>query len=389
MWVQSSSLTPTKRPPKIALVHDYLVQDGGAERVLAVFAELFPKAPIYTLFYDPERAHPGFRAADIRTSMLQGWPLVRGREEWTLPFMPMAVEYLDLSGYDVVISSSSSFAKGVIVAPHAKHICYLHTPTRFLWHGRMNYVNDLPWPRMIKNLLPPILHRLRVWDRQAAERPDLIVTNSITSRQRIARYYGRDAQVIHPPVDVWAVPYMGSRDGQDGQDDGTDRANSQASQQDPVVLSSCRPVPSYWLTGGRLVGYKKFDLTVRAFAKLDLPLKIFGVGPELRRLRRMAGPQTMFLGRISDQAKHQLYANAIGVIHPQVEDFGITAVEAMSAGKPVIAYGEGGAAETIIPNVTGQIIEAQTWEDIGNAIIRWDPARYDSRTIRAHAETPS
>jgi glycosyltransferase involved in cell wall biosynthesis len=135
------------------------------------------------------------------------------------------------------------------------------------------------------------------------------------------------------------------------------------------------------------VGYKKIDLTVRAFAKLDLPLKIFGVGPELRRLRRIAGPKTMFLGRISDQTKHQLYANAIGFIHPQVEDFGITAVEAMAAGKPVIAYGEGGAAETIIPNVTGQIIEAQTWEDIGNAIIRWDPARYDSRAIRAHAET--
>ena len=135
------------------------------------------------------------------------------------------------------------------------------------------------------------------------------------------------------------------------------------------------------------MGYKKFDLTVRAFAKLDLPLKVFGVGPELPRLRRMAGPQTTFLGRIADDEKHRLYASAIGFIHPQVEDFGITAVEAMSAGKPVIAYGEGGAAETIIPNVTGQIIEAQTWEDIGNAIIRWDPARYDSRTIRAHAET--
>jgi len=373
--VQSSSLTPTKRPPKIALVHDYLVQDGGAERVLAVFVELFPKAPIYTLFYDPERAHPGFRVADIRTSMLQHWPLVRGREEWTLPFMPMAVEHLDLTDYDVVISSSSSFAKGVIVAPHAKHICYLHTPTRFLWHGRMNYVNDLPWPRMIKNLLPPILHRLRVWDRQAAERPDLIVTNSITSRQRIARYYGRDAQVIHPPVDVWAVPFMSSVESPPPSTDGT--------------RQSLVPTPTvpYWLTGGRLVGYKKFDLTVRAFAKLDLPLKVFGVGPELPRLRRMAGPQTTFLGRIADDEKHRLYASAIGFIHPQVEDFGITAVEAMSAGKPVIAYGEGGAAETIIPNVTGQIIEAQTWEDIGNAIIRWDPARYDSRTIRAHAET--
>jgi glycosyltransferase involved in cell wall biosynthesis len=355
-------LTPTKRPPKVALVHDYLVQDGGAERVLAVFQEMFPTAPIYTLFYDADRAHPGFRGADIRTSILQKWPFVRGREEWTLPFMPMAVEHLDLTGYDLVISSSSSFAKGVIVAPHAKHVCYLHTPTRFLWQDRMSYVNDLPQPRFIKNLIPPVLHRLRMWDRLAAERPDAVITNSVTSRRRISRYYGRDAQVVHPPVDVWSIPFM--------------------SQEERPMAA-----PSYWLTGGRLVGYKRFDLTVRAFAKLDLPLKVFGTGPELRRLKRIAGPQTEFLGRIADDQKRDLYAGAIGFIHPQIEDFGITAVEAMAAGKPVIAYGEGGAAETVLNGVTGRVIETQAWEDIGDAVIRWDASRYDPRAIRAHAET--
>jgi glycosyltransferase involved in cell wall biosynthesis len=333
------------------------LQDGGAERVLSVFQELFPDAPTFTLFYDPDRAHPSFRGKDIRTSSLQHWPLIRHREHWALPFMPLATEQIDLSGYDLVISSSSSFAKGVITAPHARHICYLHTPTRFLWEDRLGYVNDLPQPRFIKRLLPLILHRLRQWDRIAAERPDVLMTNSATSRRRIARYYGRDASVLYPPVDVAAIP--------------------------PPQTSVPR---SYWLTGGRLVGYKRFDLTVKAFAKLNLPLKVFGTGPEFHRLKKLAGPQTEFLGRVSDEAKHKLYANAIGFIHPQVEDFGITAIEAMASGRPVIAYGKGGAAETIQSGVTGQEIEAQTWEDIGDAVIRFDPSRYDPATIRRHAE---
>lgn len=353
-------LAPLKPAPRVALVHDYLVQDGGAERVLTALQELFPQAPTYTLFYDPERAHPDFRGKQIRTSFLQKWPLVRWREHWTLPFMPMAVEHLDLTGFDLIISSSSSFAKGIIAPPGAHHVCYLHTPTRFLWQDRLGYVNDLPQPRIVKNLLPPILHRLRMWDRLAAERPDTLITNSATSRRRINRYYSRDAEVIHPPVDVTSIPF-----------------DARSSTHDA----------RYWLTGGRLVGYKRFDLTVKAFAKLDLPLKVFGTGPEMRRLKSIAGAQTEFLGRITDEQKRNLYSDAIGFIHPQVEDFGITAVEAMAAGKPVIAYGEGGASETIVNNVTGRIIPAQTWEDIGDAVIRFKPERYDPIAIRAHAET--
>lgn len=356
--VSSLAVIP-KKEPLVALVHDYLLQDGGGERVLLALQELFPKAPTFTLFYDPERAHPQFKHKDIRPSLLQRWPFIRHREHWTLPFMPMAMEHVDLSGYDLVISSSSAFAKGVIVAPHARHVCYLHTPTRFLWHDRMSYVNDLPQPRIVKSMLPSILHRLRMWDRMAADRPDTLITNSELSRQRIARYYGRDATVIHPPVDVWSAPFQSS------------------------MAADAR---TGWLTGGRLVGYKRFDLTVRAFAKLDLPLTVFGTGPELRRLRSMAGPRTRFLGRISDETKRGLYARAIGFIHPQVEDFGITAVEAMASGTPVIAYGEGGASETVLDGVTGRVIEAQTWEDIGDAVIRFDPSRYDRTVIRAHAE---
>lgn len=340
---------------RIALAHDYLIQDGGGERVLQALQEIFPDAPTFTLFYDPKRSHPGFRNKDIRTSIIARWPFTKGREEWALPLMPMAIEHLDLSGYDVVISSSSAFAKGVIVQPGALHICYLHTPTRFLWEDRLSYIDELPQPRLIKRFLPPILHQLRTWDRIAAERPDIILTNSATSQRRIQRYYRRDAHVLHPPVDLSGIPVSTTHE-------------------------------DYWITGGRLVGYKRFDLTVRAFAKLNIPLKIFGVGPELSRLKRLAGPKTEFLGRISDAEKITRIGHAIGFIHPQIEDFGITAVEAMAAGKPVIAYGIGGAAETVIPGITGLHLETQSWEDIGDAVIRFDAERYDSQAIRAHAE---
>jgi glycosyltransferase involved in cell wall biosynthesis len=363
--------------PRVALVHDTLIQDGGGERVLAALQELFPRAPTFTLFYDPERAHTCFVGKDIRASGLQHIPFFRRHEAWLLPFMPMAVEQFDFSGFDLVISSCSSFAKGIIVPPGTRHVCYLHTPTRFLWEDRASYVSELPQPLIIKRLLPFMLHRLRVWDRLAADRPDVIMTNSETSRERIRRYYGRAAHVISPPVDL-PPPTQ-------------DPASMLFAMNVPSVLfamnvPSVRTEPGrYWLTGGRLVGYKRFDLTVRAFAKLNLPLKIFGVGPELKRLRRLAGAQTQFLGRVTDAEKTTLYQNAVGFLHPHIEDFGITALEAMAAGKPVIAYGKGGGAETVKDGVTGQFIEAQTWEDIGDAIIRFNPAHFDAAAIRAHA----
>jgi glycosyltransferase involved in cell wall biosynthesis len=340
----------------VALVHDYLVQDGGAERVLGVLQEMYPDAPTYVLIHDPDPCHAQFRTRAIRTSFLNHWPFARRAYEWYLPLMPIAIEHLDLSGFDLVISSSISFAKGVIAAPESLHICYCHTPTRFLWQERIGYLNDLPQPRFIRMLLPPLLHGLRQWDRLAAERPDIMITNSETSRRRINRYYGRDAHVIYPPVDVSAIPVAG----------GPGR---------------------YWLAGGRLVGYKRFDLVVKAFAKLNLPLKVFGIGPELRKLRTIAGPKTDFLGHVTDIKKAELYRDAIGFVSPQMEDFGITVIEAMAAGRPVITYGQGGAKETVIPGVTGVHLETQTWEDIGDAVIRFDASAYDAKAIRAHAET--
>lgn len=341
---------------RVALVHDYLVQDGGAERVLGVLQDLFPQAPTYVLIYDPKRSHARFRERVIRTSFLDRYPLAHRAYQWYLPFMPMAVEHLDLRGFDLVISSSSSFAKGVIVSPESLHVCYCHTPTRFLWQDRIGYLNDLPQPAFIRALLPPLLHRLRQWDKLAADRPDILLTNSRTSRARIKRYYRRDAAVIYPPVDVSAI-------------------------------SIATEPGAYWLCGGRLVGYKRFDLIVKAFTKLNLPLKVFGTGPELKKLRSLAGGKTMFLGHVSDEEKSALYRGAIGFISPQVEDFGITIVEAMAAGRPVITFGQGGGTETVIPEITGIHLETQSWEEIGDAIIRFDPSRFDPHAIRAHAET--
>ena len=340
----------------MALVHDYLVQDGGAERTLLALHELYPRAPIFTLFHDPTRMHAGFKGADIRTSHLQKKPFAVRHYQWYLPFHAEAVERMDLSGFDLVISNSSSFAKGAIADPHALHICYMHTPTRFLWQERLGYVNELPQPKLVKRFLPAYLHHLRQWDAAAARRPDYIFTNSRTSQERIRRYYQRDAEVLAPPVDVDRIPL------------------------------STKP-GIYWLTGGRLVAYKRFDLVVKAFAKLNVPLKIFGEGPEMEKLRKMAGPKTEFLGHITDETKIQLFREAIAFLHPQIEDFGITAVEAMAAGRPIIAFGQGGAAETVMDGVTGTFFEVQCWEDVGNAALRFDPARFDPREIRRHAET--
>ncbi len=340
---------------RIALVHDYLMQDGGAERTLLAMHRLFPNAPIFTLFYDPKKVHPDFTKAKIIPSFLNKFPFAPQKYQWYLPLMPHAAEAIDLTGYDVILSSSSSIAKGIIAPPGAIHICYCHNPTRFLWQERHGYVNDLPQPSIIKRLLPFYLHHLRQWDVIAADRPDVLLTNSKTSQERIRRFYRREAKVLYPPVDTHLIQASGDNKG-------------------------------YWLIGGRLVGYKRFDLAVAAFAHLNLPLKVFGVGPELKRLKAMAGPKTEFVGAIDESTKFELYRDAIGFLYPHIEDFGITAIEAMSAGKPVIAYGKGGITETLIDGKTGKLFHTQTWQAIANAILRFQPDQFSHSEIRAHAE---
>ena len=339
---------------RIALVHDYLVQDGGAERVLQAFQEIWPKAPTFALLYDPSRMGASFRGKDIRTSFLQQVPFALKRYKWFMPLMPMATERHNVNDYDVVLSSTSAFAKGVITRPETLHVCYCHTPTRYLWSDTHSYINEIGLPGPIRRMVPLMLTDIRVWDRLAADRVDRFVANSDTVSRRIRKYYLRDSDVIHPPVET----------------------------------SRYRISPNigdHYVAGGRLVAYKRFDIVVRAFNKLGIGLKIFGEGPEMAKLRAMAKPNIEFVGRVGEKEKADLYTKAIAYIHPQEEDFGITAVEAMAAGRPVIAYRKGGALETVVDGVTGVFIEEQSWEELANQIIRFEPDHFDPKTIREHA----
>ncbi len=340
---------------KIALVHDHLVQDGGAEKVLSALQDLYPDAPTFVLFHDKDRANPAFAKKDIRTSFLQKVPGGVNHYQWFLPFMPHAVESLDLTGYDAVISSSSGFSKGVITDEHAVHVCYCHTPTRYLWSDTHTYLADLKRGRIVKSAVRSLLPRLRLWDKTAADRVDHFVANSKAVSRRIEKYYRRGSTVIYPPVEI-------------------------------EKFSVSQKPGEYFLIGGRVAHYKRFDIAVDAFSRLGIPLKVFGAGPALDGLRRRAGKTVEFLGPVSDKEKAALFRDCIAFLNPQEEDFGITVVEAMASGRPVIAYAAGGALETVIPKVTGEFIDDQDWETLGDKILDFKPESYDPMSIRRHAE---
>lgn len=340
---------------RIALVHDHLVQDGGAEKVLLALQEVFPGAPTYTLLYDPKRVSGEFASKDIRTSFLQKLPFALRKYQWMLPLMPAATEAHDLSQFDVVISSSSAFAKGIITRPGTVHVCYCHTPTRYLWSDTHSYVQELKAPKLLKLGLPMLLNKLRIWDRLSADRVDRFIANSETVAGRIRKYYERGSDVIHPPVET-------------------------------EKFSVSDAPGTYFLAGGRLVSYKRFDLVIQAFNRTGLPLRIFGDGPLAAEYRKIARPNIAFMGKVDDAAKAELYRNAIAFIHPQEEDFGITALESMASGRPVIAYRKGGALETVVEGVTGEFFDDQEWEELATAVIRFDASKYDPRAIRRHAE---
>lgn len=339
---------------KIALVHDFLSQDGGAERVLAAIQEIWPDAPTFVSFYDPEKI-TRFKGKDIRTSFLQRAPFIKSKYQWYVGLMPAAVESFDLSGYDVVISSASAFAKGPLTRPETVHICYCHTPTRYLWSDTHSYVEELRAPGFVKALLPPLLSSLRQWDRLAAERPTVMLANSQTVQTRIQTYYKRASDVLYPPVD-------------------TDR------------FKISEEPKRYFLAGGRLVAYKRFDIAIEACNRLGLPLKIFGTGPMEAALRAKAGPTIEFLGSVPDADLPALYAGAKAFLHPQEEDFGLTAIEAMASGRPVIAYAKGGAEETVVDGRTGLLFASQDWESLATCLLNFKETDFYPSAVRAHAE---
>lgn len=340
---------------RVALVHDHLTQNGGAEQVLLSMMRAFPDAPVFTLVYDRNGMGEAFRDRTIHTSFLQRLPGGVRYFRSFLPLMPWATEHHDLAGYDVVISSSSAFAKGVITGPETTHICYCHTPTRYLWGDRVGYIRELPYPKMVRRAIAATLPSLRQWDRLAAERPDLMLANSHVVRGRIQKYYRRDSTVVYPPVEVNAF-----------------RMQHDAGE--------------YYLAGGRLVTYKRFDMVVQAFNRLKLPLIIFGDGPDYRRLAAVARPNIRMMGRVSTPELVSLFENCRAFIHPQEEDFGITAVEAMAAGRPVIAFARGGATETVVADETGIFFDEQSWEALADTVIRSQVRQFDPAIIRARAE---
>ena len=338
---------------RVALVHDYLSQHGGAERVLKAFHEIWPEAPVFVLFHDKKKIDD-FEHADIRESFLAKLPFGRTKYQWYLPWMPFATERHNLHEFDVVLSSTSAFAKGVLTRPDTLHISYCHTPTRYLWTDTHEYIEELKYNRLIKAALPRLIYHLRLWDKMSVDRVDHFIANSGTVRNRIQKYYRRESDIIYPPVDVHK--FFISKD-----------------------------IGDYFVAGGRLVPYKRFDLLVQVFNRLRWPLIIFGDGPEESKLKKYAKDNIQFVGRVSDEEKAKLLSRARALIHPQVEDLGITPIESMACGRPVIAYPVGGATETVIPGETGEFFPSQNWESLLDTILHFNYENWDSAKIREHA----
>lgn len=342
-----------RAPVTTALVHDYLNQYGGAERVLEALHELFPHAPVYTSLYDPAAMPVAMQQWDIRTSWLQRFPAWRRYFRHYFMFYPRAFESFDLRRYQLIISSSSAYAKGIVPPPGATHICYCHTPMRFAWQTEQ-YIARENITGLKRTLMQPMLASLRGWDVASAARVTHFIANSKVVAERIGTHYGRTATIIPPPVDLPAF--------------------------------SQQPAGEYFLTGGRLVPYKRIDLAVRACSALGVPLVVFGDGRDRAELEALAGPTVRFVGRISEAERHALFAGCKAFLFPGEEDFGITPLEAMAAGRPVVAFHAGGALDTVIEGQTGVFFHTQSSDALQHALTRIDQIPWDAGAIRTHAE---
>ena len=339
---------------KIALVHDYFIQMGGAERVAAAMHESFPTAPIYTTVALPHRLPKELRGADIRTSAMQRLPGMEQRFRQYFMLYPFAVEHFDLSAFDLIFSSSSGYAKGVRRRSNAIHVCYCHTPMRWAWRYE-DYVARENFGRVTRSLLPISLWGLRKWDLRAARQPNYYIANSRLVARRIKEIYGRDAFVIPPPVDV-------------------DRFQMSAH------------IDDYYLVLSRLVPYKRIDLAIEACNRLGRRLVIIGDGPDRARLEKLAGPKTEFLGRQPDSRVSHYASRCRALLFTGEEDFGIVPLEVNAAGRPVIAFRGGGAMETVIDGVTGMFFDKPTSASLEDAIEEFESRTWHQQTLRRHAE---
>ena len=338
----------------VALVHDWLNQIGGAEDVLEVLVDMYPNVPLYTSLYWQEKMPAHWLEWDIRTSFINRLPGARKKQQLYFPLYPFAFEQFDFRGYDLVISNKSGFCHGIITGPETTHICYCLTPTRYVWRYHQ-YAEQEDLKRGVRLGLGPFLTFLRMWDRLAADRVDHFIAISQAVRQRIGKIYQREATIIYPPVD-------------------TNR------------FEVSNQVEDYYLIVGRLVPYRRIDLLIEAFNQLDKPLYIVGSGRDRERLEAMAGDNIHFLGYVPDEDLPDLLARCRAFVFPGEEDFGIAPIQAMAAGRPVIAYAAGGALDTVIPGKTGYLFWEQSVSAIIKAVEMFDPDKVDSKIIREHAQ---
>ena len=338
---------------RVAIVHDFLMQMGGAEKVVEVLHAMYPEAPVYTSAYDPEVMPDIYRTWDIRTSFLQRLPYKRKTHRFALPLYPMAFEAFNLSSYDLVISSSSCFAKGIITPPHTTHVCYTHAPMRFAWSTE-SYLENENLPGLFRPPLAVITHYLRTWDAIASTRVDQYIANSSVVARRIKKFYRADSEIVFPPVETGRFQIADA-------------------------------VDDYYIMVSRAVPYKRLDLAVAAFTRLKKPLKIVGSGRQMEELKAQAGPNVQFLGRVGDKDLPGLMARAKAYIMPGEEDFGIAPVEANACGRPVIAYAVGGALDTQLDGVTGVLFNEQTVDGLCDAVCRLEDLEIDPQTIQNHA----
>jgi len=345
---------------RVAIVHYWLVNRRGGERVVEAMARLFPKADLFALLVDPEKLSPILRDRPIYTSVVQKLPANRRWYRHLLPVYPLLLEQFDLSRYDLVLSSESGPAKGVLTGAHTCHVCYCHSPMRYLWDFYHGYRNGRTMGKLSRMVFAFASHYLRVWDAASANRVDYFVANSRNVAARIRKHYRRDAIVIHPPVDVRSG-YLSSR------------------------------IDDYYLFVGQLVDYKRADLAIDACNRLGRQLRIVGDGEQYARLRRMAGPTVSFCGWLSDDALREQYAHCRALLFPGEEDFGIVPVEAMSFGRPVIAFGRGGATETVdgfypedpsAASSSGVFFREQTTESLMEAIRAFEKAQAEFSPFR-------
>lgn len=342
---------------KVAIVHDWLTNLGGAERVVMSLMQAYPEADLFTSVYNQNKL-PEFENFKVKTSFLQNWPLAKTKHQLFPTLRRLAFESFDFSGYDVVISSSSAEAKGIITPTETFHLSYIHTPTRYYWSGYKDYLKNPGYGLLnplIRLVMPRQVKKMRHWDYAAAQRPDLLVANSKTVQKRITKYYDRDSVVVYPPVELARFDQKKSTD------------------------------EDFFLVVSRLIPYKRVDIAVEACSRLNKKLVVVGKGSEFSNLKAGAGPSVDFVGALDDRDVAKLYQRCKAFIFCAEEDFGIAPLEAMACGKPVIAFGKGGALETVVEGQTGMFFNSQTSDSLAKAIEKFDSTKFKPKKIADHA----